>query len=65
MERILSPERISIKIGTLVVETLYFFMTYMPQRDQVEKMRNLISNVNHFFTVTSILQVFRFAHLFV
>ena len=25
MERILSPERISIKIGTLVVETLYFF----------------------------------------
>ena len=37
MERILSPERISIKIGTLVVETLYFFMTYMPQRDQVEK----------------------------
>ena len=38
MERILSPERISIKIGTLVVETLYFFMTYMPQRDQVEKL---------------------------
>ena len=65
MERILSPERISIKIGTLVVETLYFFMTYMPQRDQVEKMRNLISNVNLFFTVTSILQVFRFAHLVV
>ena len=65
MERILSPERISIKIGTLVVETLYFFMTYMPQRDQVEKMRNLISNVNHFFTVTSILQVFRVAHLVV
>ena len=49
MERILSPERISIKIGTLVVETLYFFMTYMPQRDQVEKMRNSLSNVNHFF----------------
>ena len=65
MERILSPERISIKNGTLVVETLYFFMTYMPQRDQVEKMRNLISNVNHIFTVTSILQVFRFAHLVV
>ena len=65
MERILSPERISIKIGTLVVETQYFFMAYMPQQDHVEKMRNLISNVNHFFTVTSILQVFRFANLVV
>ena len=25
------------KIGTLVVETLYFFMTYMAERDQVEE----------------------------
>ena len=58
---ILSLERISTQIGTLVVEILYFFMTYMPQRDQVEQMRNLISNVNQFLTV----QVFCFAHLVV
>ena len=63
MERILSPERIWIKIGTLVVETLYFFMTYMPERDQVKKRINLIANVNQFLTVISILQVFCFAHL--
>ena len=65
MERILSPERISIKIGTLVVETLYFFMTYMPQRDQVEKNEKFDIKREPFFTVTSILQVFRFAHLVV
>ena len=37
MERILSSEQISIKLGTSVVETLYFFMICMPQRDQVEQ----------------------------
>ena len=62
---ILSLERISTQIGTLVVEILYFFMTYMPQRDQVEKLRNLISNINQSLTVTSVLQVFCFAHLVV
>ena len=61
----LSPERIGIKNGTLVVETLYFFMTYMPERDQVEKRLNLILNVNQILTVISISQVFCFAHLVV
>ena len=37
----------------------------MPQRDQVEKMRNLKSKVNQILTVTSILQVFCFARLVV
>ena len=32
----------------------------MPQRDQVEKMRNLISNVNHFFYSHSHLASFLF-----
>ena len=63
MEQILSLERISIKIGTSVVATLYFFMIYMPQRDQVEKRRNLIPNVNQFLTVIFILQAFCFARL--
>ena len=41
----LSQERIIAPIvDTLLVETLYFFMTYMTQWDQVGKLRNLQSS---------------------
>ena len=65
MERILSPERISTQIGTLAVEILYFFMAYMPQRDQVEKKEKFDIKHKQIFDGNIRLASFCFAHLVV
>ena len=49
------------KLAHWLLKSYFVFITFMPQRHHVEQMRKLISTLDQFLTVTSVLQVFCFA----